>query len=114
VGPAETAPRVPRTIDAPEYRKLMECVHCGLCLHTCPTYAELGVEMDSPRGRIYLMRAVVEGKLERSPSKACCHALRPYGCWGISCCSTKPLACAPCSRTRGLLVGCPRGSQPWI
>jgi glycolate oxidase iron-sulfur subunit len=46
----------------------MECVHCGLCLPTCPTYAELGVEMDSPRGRIYLMRAVVEGKQSLSAS----------------------------------------------
>ena len=44
--------------------RLLECVHCGLCLAACPTYVELGTEMDSPRGRIYLMRSLEEGTLD--------------------------------------------------
>ena len=50
-------------VDAPQEADLRKCVHCGLCLNACPTYRELGVEMDSPRGRIYQMVEVSEGRI---------------------------------------------------
>ncbi len=49
--------------DPPEEKKYLECIHCGLCLPSCPTYLEMGNEMDSPRGRIYLIRMADEGKI---------------------------------------------------
>jgi glycolate dehydrogenase iron-sulfur subunit len=49
--------------DAPSQDLIAACVHCGFCLPTCPTFAVLGVEMDSPRGRIHLMKTVWEHRL---------------------------------------------------
>ncbi|MCR4411642.1 MAG: (Fe-S)-binding protein [Thermoguttaceae bacterium] len=46
-----------------DFGLFLDCVHCGLCTSACPTYTELGDENDGPRGRVYLMRQVAEGRL---------------------------------------------------
>src|SRR4051794_31794327 len=66
------------------------CVHCGFCLSACPTYQEFGQEMDSPRGRIVLMKQVLEGTLAVAAAQP--HIDRCLGC----------LACEP---------ACPSGVQ---
>jgi glycolate oxidase iron-sulfur subunit len=52
--------------DAPARVDLRTCIHCGLCLTACPTYRELKIEPDSPRGRIWLMRGLAEGRIAPS------------------------------------------------
>ena len=66
------------------YDLMRQCIHCGFCLPTCPTYAILGVEMDSPRGRIYQMQAVAEGRMAISPE----FVEHMYCCLGCRACET--------------------------
>lgn len=60
--------------------RLSNCVHCGFCLPACPTYTRLGDEADSPRGRLHLMGAVVEGRLSPSSDAYQRHLDRCLGC----------------------------------
>jgi len=83
------------------YEALLDCIHCGLCLSSCPTFDLLGTEADSPRGRIYLIRALAEGRQELNPSMVRHLDL----CLGCRACET---AC-PSAVHYGELLGQVRG-----
>ena len=68
---------------------LYKCVHCGFCLNACPTYIETGLEAESPRGRLALMKAVNEGRLDITP--------QVVGHWDL------------CLQCRACEVACPSG-----
>ncbi len=67
-----------------DYSVLQQCMHCGMCLPTCPTYMETKVERNSPRGRIALMRAIADGRLEAEKA----FADEMYFCLGCLACET--------------------------
>ncbi|MEW6302416.1 MAG: (Fe-S)-binding protein [Verrucomicrobiota bacterium] len=67
-----------------DYSVVQQCMHCGLCLPTCPTYDATKLERNSPRGRIALMRAIADERLE--PTKA--FADEMYFCLGCLACMT--------------------------
>ncbi len=86
-------PAGPLTLHGLSVEGVNQCVHCGLCLAYCPTFSELGTEMDSPRGRIFLIKSLAEGRIGLTDStvdhlalcldcRACetvCPAGVPYG-----------------------------------
>ena len=67
-----------------DYSVVQQCMHCGMCLPTCPTYMETKLERNSPRGRISLMRAIADGKLEAKKQ----FADEMYFCLGCLACET--------------------------
>ena len=90
---APNAPAGPLSLSGLSVEGVNQCVHCGLCLAYCPTFSELGTEMDSPRGRIFMIKSLAEGRMTLTDSvvdhlslcldcRACetvCPAGVPYG-----------------------------------
>ena len=101
------------TSEPPLYEEIMRCTHCGMCLNQCPTYRVLGLEMESPRGRLYQMRSVHEGRAEVTFD----FATHMYVCLACRACET---AC-PATVRFGSLVEAARAqveavnaaNRPW-
>ena len=117
--------------DGVDFEKILTCVHCGLCLEACPTYRELGLEQDSPRGRLYLMRGMWEGVLTPTPEvvaplsrcldcRACetaCPSKVPYGALLEKTRGALVKNQAPTGLkrlVRQVLLGGLLGSRPWL
>jgi len=80
----ERSAESPNLLRKLDYATLQQCMHCGMCLPTCPTYDATKVERNSPRGRISLMRAVADGKIETSEA----FGDEMYFCLGCLACET--------------------------
>ncbi len=80
----ERSAKPPNLLRELDYAVLQQCMHCGMCLPTCPTYDETKVERNSPRGRISLMRAVADGRIETSKA----FGDEMYFCLGCLACET--------------------------
>lgn len=77
-------PAPPQRLATLDYSILQQCMHCGMCLPTCPTYAATKLERHSPRGRISLMRSIADGNLEMGKE----FADEMYFCLGCLACET--------------------------
>src|SRR5581483_4137046 len=96
-GPAPVVARPLGAFDAdrpPDWEGILDCLHCGICLPQCPTYQVLEQEMDSPRGRVYLMRAAAEGRVGLTDN----FVLHMDRCLGCRACETACPAGVPFGR----------------
>src|ERR1700741_94380 len=82
-----TAPQLADSDTSVSEKILRACVHCGFCTATCPTYVLLGDELDSPRGRIYLIKDMLE-KDKRPTAEVVKHIDRCLSC--LACMTTCP------------------------